>query len=68
MSDIDQQAVFDRLPLSAEQRKKLYEAITGAAPRRDSAIPVDNSASPDSPVPLDPGPDPLADSHGSQTH
>ncbi len=68
MSDIDQQAVFDRLPLTAEQRKKLYETITGVAARTEIAIPVDNSASPDSPVPLDPGHDPLADSHGSQTH
>ena len=66
MSDIDQQAVFDRLPLTAEQRKKLYETITGVAAQRDSAIPVDNSAEPCSLVPLDPCPDPLTDSHGSK--
>ena len=68
MTDIDQNMVFQRLPLTAQQRKKLYEAITGAEPQRDSAIPVDNSESPDSLVRLDPCPDPLADSHGSQTH
>ena len=61
MTDIDQQAVFDRLPLTAEQRKKLYEAITDAVPRTDSVLPVDNSEVPGSPVILDRTPDHPAD-------
>ena len=61
MSDIDQQAVFDRLPLTAEQRTKLYAALTGAEPQMDSAILVSNSASPDSPVILGRTPDHLTD-------
>ena len=61
MSDINQQAVFDRLPLTAEQRKKLYAAITDAEPQRDSEILVSNSASPDSPVILGRTPDHPAD-------
>ena len=62
MTDIDQQMVFDRLPLTAEQRKKLYAAITGAEPQTDSVLPVDNSEAPDSPVALDRTPDHPADS------
>ena len=38
MSDINQQEVFDRLPLTAEQRKRLYETITGVAARRTITI------------------------------
>ena len=68
MSDIDQQAVFDRLPLSAEQRKKLYEALTGVAARTEIAIPVDNSASQDSLVRLDSGHDHPVDSQSLQKH
>ena len=49
MSDIDQQAVFDRLPLTAEQRKKLYAAITSAGPQTDSAIPEGSSVEPQNP-------------------
>ncbi len=68
MSDIDQQAVFDRLPLTAEQRKRLYEAITGAEIRKGSVPPADNSAEPCSLVVLDCTPDhPTADP-SSQTH
>ena len=50
MTDIDQQAVSDRLPLAAEQRKKLYAAITGVGPQTDSVIPTGSSAEPCSPV------------------
>ena len=46
MSDIDQQAVFDRLPLTAEQRKKLYATITSAVPQTDSVILADSSVAP----------------------
>ena len=68
MSDIDQQAVFDRLPLSAEQRKKLYEAITGVAAQRDSVIPSDNSALPGSPVEPDRTHDHPVDSQSLKKH
>ena len=61
MPDIDQQMVFDRLPLTAEQRKKLYATITGAEPQTDSVLPVDNSEALDSPVALDRTPDHPAD-------
>ena len=67
MSDIDQQAVFDRLPLTAEQRKKLYAAITSAEPRTEIAIPVDSSAEPCSPVALNCTPDRPTDSLVAQT-
>ena len=62
MTDINQQEVFDRLPLTAEQRKKLYAAITDAESRREIAIPVNSSAAPDSPVELNRSPDHPADS------
>ena len=68
MTDIDQQMVFDRLPLTAEQRKRLYDTITGAAARTETVPPVDSSASQDSPVQSDCTHDRPADSPGSQTH
>ena len=68
MSDIDQQAIFDRLPLSAEQRKRLYETITGVAARTEIAIPVDSSKSQDSLVEPDRSPSPLTDSQSLQKH
>ena len=67
MSDIDQQAVFDRLPLTAEQRKQLYAAITGAEIRKGSVPLADNSAEPCSLVVLDYTPDPLTADPSSQT-
>ncbi len=68
MSDIiDQQAVFDRLPLTAEQRKRLYAAITSAGPQRDSVIPEGSSAEPCSPVALNCTPDHPVDSLVAQT-
>ena len=51
--DIDQQAVFDRLPLTAEQRKKLYAVITGAEQQKGSEPHLDSSATHDSPVQSD---------------
>ncbi len=62
MSDIDQQAVFDRLPLTAEQRKKLYAAITSAGPQTDSDSLAGSSAEPCSPVALNSTPDHPVDS------
>ena len=67
MADIDQQAVFDRLPLTAEQRKKLYAAIN-EGPRKDSVTPVDSSEAPCSLVQLDRTPDHPTDCPVSQTH
>ena len=67
MTDIDQQAVFDRLPLTAEQRKRLYDAITSAGPQTDSAIPEGSSAAPCSPVALNCIPDRPTDSLVAQT-
>ena len=67
MSDIDQQAVFDRLPLTAEQRKRLYEAITGAERQTDSVPPADSSVEPCFPVPLDCTHDPLTADPSLQT-
>ena len=61
MTDIDQQMVFDRLPLTAEQRNKLWKAITGAEPRTDSVILAGSSEAPCSPVILDRTPDHPAD-------
>ena len=66
--DIDQQAVFDRLPLTAEQRKKLYAVITGAEQQKDSAIPVGNFEAHDFPVPLDSALSHPTDSPSLQTH
>ena len=69
MSDlIDQQAVFDRLPLTAEQRKKLYAAITSAEPRTETAIPAGSFEAHDFPVPLNCTPDRPTDSLVAQTH
>ena len=45
--DINQQMVFDRLPLNEEQRKKLYEALN--AERQKVRYPAENSVTPDFP-------------------
>ena len=67
-TDLDQQMVFNRLPLTAEQRKKLYDAITSAGPQTGSVIPVDSSAAPCSPVQSDCSLDHPTDSPSLQTH
>ena len=49
--DIDQQMVFNRLPLNDEQRKKLYEALN--AERQTVRCLAENSATQSSPVQSD---------------
>ena len=46
MTDIDQQMIFDRLPISAEQRKKLYDLLNEE--QRVARCLADNSTTPDS--------------------
>ena len=65
--DINQQAVFDRLPLTAEQRKRLYDIIN-AEQQKDSAIPVGNFEVPCSPVESDSGLSQPAECPSLQTH
>ena len=50
MTDIDQQMIFDRLPISAEQRKKLYDLLNEE--QRVARCLACNSTAPDSPAPL----------------
>ena len=68
MSDIDQQAVFDRLPLTAEQRKQLYEAITGAERQTGTETPAGSSEAPCFLVPLNCSLVPLTADPSLQTH
>ena len=49
MTDIDQQMIFDRLPISAEQRKKLYDLLNEE--QREARCLACNSTRLDSPVP-----------------
>ena len=49
--DIDQQMVFDRLPLNDEHRKKLYDALN--AERQTARCPEKSSGEQSSPVQSD---------------
>ena len=71
---IDQQMIFDRLPLTAEQRKRLYDAIASAKPMligeepRTEIVLEGHFEEPNSPVQYDPCPGPLFDSLILKTH